>query len=339
MKRVTINDVAKHAGVSISTASKALRGTGNLNRETIQRIIKSSEKIGYTPNRAAQMLSSKDKRIGILISVKPYEVMEYIEKGLIETLENYGNFGIEYTYLNYDRYNDETDFVEKLQMLLPDINGLIFVPGYNIDAYKHHIAELNIPKISVQVNVEDVPNCYGVAINEVVVGKMAAQFLDITVKGAERNVAVISGDRNVYIHKKNIDGFISELDNCSLNFTDIYDSYDDMQKAYDITREILCSGKKISGIFTTSYVAPGICRCVKEFNMENDITVIGLDVFDTTIKYLKDGVLDAVIYQNQYLQGKQAVDNMVNAMNGIPMTGNEKIKPELVLRSNIECYI
>lgn len=57
MKRVTITDVAKQAGVSISTASKALSGTGKLNFETINKIISCAEEIGYIPNRAAQMLS------------------------------------------------------------------------------------------------------------------------------------------------------------------------------------------------------------------------------------------------------------------------------------------
>jgi len=339
MKRITINDVARHAGVSISTASKALRGTGNLSSETIRRIIESSEQIGYTPNRAAQMLSKKDKKIGILMSAQPYEVMQYIERGLIETLENYGNYGVEYKYINYDRYNDKTDFIEKLNIITPDINGLIFVPGYNIDHYKQHIMKLNIPVIPVQVNVEDVPNCYGVSINEIVVGKMAAQFLDITVKNSERNVVIITGDRNVYIHRKNIEGFISELSNCSLNLIDIYDCDDDMKKTYDITRQILCSDINISGIFTTSYVAPGICECVSDLDRKSDITIIGLDIYDATVKCLKEGKLDAVIYQNQYLQAKQAVDNMINAINGIQMKNNEKIKPELVLRSNIECYI
>ena len=339
MKRITINDVARHAGVSISTASKALRGTGNLSSETIRRIIDSSEQTGYKPNRAAQMLSKKDKKIGILMSIEPYEVMQYIERGLIETLENYGNYGVEYKYVNYDRHNDKTDFVEKLETMANEINGLIFVPGYNINHYKQNIAKLNMPVIPVQVNVEDVPDCYGVSINEMVVGKMAAQFLDITIKNPERNVVIITGDREVYIHRKNIEGFISELNNCSLNLVDIYDSGDDMGKAYEITRRILCSDKNIAGIFTTSYVAPGICECVNDLGLKNDITIIGMDIYDTTVNYLKDGKLDAVIYQNQYLQAKQAVDNMINAINGIQMKCNEKIKPELVLRSNIECYI
>ncbi|MGO8658467.1 LacI family DNA-binding transcriptional regulator, partial [Rhizobium ruizarguesonis] len=49
-RRRTIYDVAKAAGVSISTASNALNGTGRTNAETRERVRRVAEEIGFRPN-------------------------------------------------------------------------------------------------------------------------------------------------------------------------------------------------------------------------------------------------------------------------------------------------
>lgn len=326
MKRVTITDVAKQAGVSISTASKALSGTGKLNFETINKIISCAEEIGYIPNRAAQMLSRKGKKIGILIPDEPWEVMDLIKKGLFDALKEYENYGFTYIFLSYENINY-------------NIDGLIFIPKIEITDYINHLRKSNIPLITVQVNADETEKIYGVSVNEIVVGKIAAEFLNIILKGKNKDIIIITGDKNVYIHKKNLEGFLDVYKKCDFNLAGIYESFDNIDKAYEITARVLSYDNNIGGIFTTSYVAPGICQCLKENNRTDDIVVIGMDIYDKTIECMKNGSLDAVIYQNQFLQAKRSVDHMVNAINGLPLTYNEKIKPELVLKSNLECYI
>ncbi|UUX34985.1 LacI family DNA-binding transcriptional regulator [Fundicoccus culcitae] len=56
---VNIKDIAKAAGVSISTVSYALNGVDKVNEKTRQRIIKIADDINYIPNRAARTLKTK----------------------------------------------------------------------------------------------------------------------------------------------------------------------------------------------------------------------------------------------------------------------------------------
>lgn len=67
-RRPTIKTIAKLAGVSHVTVSRALRGCSDISSETTERIIKISHELGYTPNAAARSLSSKRaSTIGMIV--------------------------------------------------------------------------------------------------------------------------------------------------------------------------------------------------------------------------------------------------------------------------------
>lgn len=66
-KRITIHDVAAAAGVSISTASKALNDTGRMSEETRERVKRTAMDMGFRPNAMARgLLSKRSFTIGLL---------------------------------------------------------------------------------------------------------------------------------------------------------------------------------------------------------------------------------------------------------------------------------
>ena len=69
VRRVTIRDVAETAGVSISTASKALNGQGKLRAETRERVVSAAERLGFSPNTLAQaLLAGRSFTVGLITS-------------------------------------------------------------------------------------------------------------------------------------------------------------------------------------------------------------------------------------------------------------------------------
>jgi LacI family transcriptional regulator len=68
-QRVTLKEVAERAGVHIGTVSKALKEStrGELNQQTIERVLKAAAELQYTPNATARNLqSSRTSTIGVL---------------------------------------------------------------------------------------------------------------------------------------------------------------------------------------------------------------------------------------------------------------------------------
>ncbi|MBH5318384.1 LacI family DNA-binding transcriptional regulator [Paenibacillus sp. GSMTC-2017] len=65
---VSIKDIAKHAGVSISTVSCALNGSDKVTKETTAKILKIAEELNYVPHAAARLLKTKKSNmIGIFL--------------------------------------------------------------------------------------------------------------------------------------------------------------------------------------------------------------------------------------------------------------------------------
>ena len=68
-KAVTIRDVARHAGVSVATASRALNGKAIVNPQTRDRILSVMAELGFTPSPAARRLSlGRTLTVGVVVS-------------------------------------------------------------------------------------------------------------------------------------------------------------------------------------------------------------------------------------------------------------------------------
>lgn len=75
-KRVTIRDVAKVAGVSVTTVSHALNGKGRIEPDTVQRVRDAAERLGYQASHAARNLrGGRTGRIAVINSQSsPHQV-------------------------------------------------------------------------------------------------------------------------------------------------------------------------------------------------------------------------------------------------------------------------
>lgn len=90
-RRVTLRDVAKAAGVSLSTASNALNGVGRVGPDTRDRILDIARGIGFRPNALARsLLSRRSLTIGMLTDDTYGRLTLPMGAGVSETLVDHG---------------------------------------------------------------------------------------------------------------------------------------------------------------------------------------------------------------------------------------------------------
>lgn len=141
---ITIKDIAKAAGVSHTTVSRALRGDDRITLETTERILQLADEMGYVPNSIAQSLTSqRTNTIGMLvISVADPVVMDILEGA--ENVAQERGFCI---FLSTSRDNPvrEGHVVETFQRRRVD--GVIVVASRSGDKSHFALERIQVPLV------------------------------------------------------------------------------------------------------------------------------------------------------------------------------------------------
>lgn len=83
----TLADVAREAGISVSTASRALSGRGYVGPATRARLLAAADRLGYVPNASARTLKQRKSRvIGVVVSDLRNQFYARLATGIEQTL-------------------------------------------------------------------------------------------------------------------------------------------------------------------------------------------------------------------------------------------------------------
>ncbi|SNR26507.1 LacI family DNA-binding transcriptional regulator [Actinomadura mexicana] len=88
---VTLQDVAREAGVSLATASRVLNGTAQVRADLRERVLAAAAELSYTPNAHAQALaSSSSKSVGVVCHDVSDPYFAAVARGVMRTAAEYG---------------------------------------------------------------------------------------------------------------------------------------------------------------------------------------------------------------------------------------------------------
>lgn len=155
MKRVTIYDVAKEAGVSLATVSRVINGSTVVKEPTRQRVQSAIEKLGYKPNAIAQGLAlQKTTTIGLVVPEASFTYTGQIINGLIDVAKIY-NYNIMLHTIT-SGITEISDIIEDI--IKSRVDGVII---YNDKLEMSEVEELkkySIPIVVIEnrVNAENV---------------------------------------------------------------------------------------------------------------------------------------------------------------------------------------
>lgn len=157
--KVTINDVAKAAGVSKGTVDRVLHNRGEVSaksRETVLRVI---EELGFKPNLYASLLASH-KNIRIQCIIPEYFTGEFwslTDKGIQDAAELVSRYGVLVEPVKYDQY-DLNSFQTVCQKVLDNPPaGVIIAPMFAeaTMAFVNELSVRGIPYIYIDSKLDE----------------------------------------------------------------------------------------------------------------------------------------------------------------------------------------
>jgi LacI family transcriptional regulator len=274
---VTINDVAKLAGVSKSTVSRVLVNKIPVSRETKERVLKAIKEINYQPNMLAKGLKEgKTFTIGLIIPNITNPFYPAIARG-IEDLANEKRYSV--VLCDTDENEDkELDYVKGLRNRIVD--GLIICPASKSGKC---IKELKADNFPVVLLARRIP---GVEADTILVQDFngAYDMTNYLIHRGHRKIAIINGDTEIDNYKQRFEGYKAALADNDIPINNEFilntDSSISMQESYDLINKLLSSGNIPTAVFATSDPkAIGAMKAIADrgYNVPGDISVVGFD--------------------------------------------------------------
>ncbi|WP_394238172.1 LacI family DNA-binding transcriptional regulator [Niallia oryzisoli] len=275
-KPVTLQDVAKHAGVSRATASLIVRNSPKIAPETRKKVLKSMEELGYVYDRVAANLRSKSSTtIGIIITDISNTYYSDLLKGVHHTLEEIG-----YTVLlgvTFDSVDKQDQILST--MIEHRVGGVILCPvSESSDEIVNRINKIQTPVI-LAVRELAGANCDFVGIDYQAGSQMAVEHL---IKQGHKRIAFLGGYRKSSTWIKRMEGYSLALRQAGIELDEslLIDSLPTREGGVDAVRQLLSQPNHPTAIFCFSdLVAFGVVQGVREAGLKpgEDIAIMGFD--------------------------------------------------------------
>ena len=267
MKKLTIVDIAKMAGVGSTTVSRYFNG-GNLKKETREKIKKIVEEYNYTPNTFAKALKGTDSKIiGVIVpclhSYVSSNTLKYIDKNLKEN--NY-----ETLIMNADFDEEkELDYIRKLARM--NVDGIILLPTTMSKSYESTIKSIDVPVVLLGQEGE---YTYSVEYNDFNAARDLANFV---LACGHRKIAYLGvGEEDIAVGYYRKLGFMTTLEKYNLSPVDVLITNFGMEDSYCLTNENIDKLKKATCLIcATDNLAYGAIKALEEngLNIGTDYSV------------------------------------------------------------------
>ncbi|MFB3737870.1 MAG: LacI family DNA-binding transcriptional regulator [Candidatus Velamenicoccus archaeovorus] len=196
----TIADVARKAGVSVSTAARVLSGRGYAAEETRRLVLEAAKDLGYVPNQIARSLRTRQtKLIGLLIGDVENSFYSVIAKNVESVAKDAGY------HVVLCNSNDEAE-VEREYLKLLDamqVDALIVTPT---SKSRRHLARL-VDKGMVIVQVDR--RVEGVAADAILVDNEAgaANAVSHLILAGHSRIGILTGELEVPTARQRLAGY------------------------------------------------------------------------------------------------------------------------------------
>lgn len=279
MKNVTLKDVAKAAGVSYATVSRALSGSSQIGSETRERVLKLCDEMGYTTNFVARsMVTKRTNLIGLVVPSVDNQFMSELAYHAEVSARSHG-----YNIMLCDSGPDLRQEKTVVKLLLGrQVDGILIVPqsSCSYESLKPYLDQT--PTVFLSENLRDQPQSY-VAVDNSRGTYLGTQYL---YELGHRDILYF-GQRQSTTHQLRAEGYLKacqELGLAPRYFNSEY-TRSSIQGGYQLAKELFQKPLDYTAIFaSTDSNALGVLTAADELGIDipGRLSLIGFDNISAT---------------------------------------------------------
>lgn len=347
--KIRIKDIAILAGVSEGTVDRVLHKRGDVSVKSLEAVNKVLEEINYTPNLLARSLASK-KQYRFVCLYPEHTSADYwhsIDMGFSQAASEFLNHNVLIEKRFYNQF-DPLSFVRISDEILLNLPDAVFIaPIFRQEALEFTIElkKLQIPFSVFDSMVEEAEFVTYYGQNSFQSGYIAAKLL-LEALPQKSQVLIIRTHRKGSVSNQTIyrnNGFIQFIkDN---NLVDYYELInielkdDDKVSNLEVLSQVFASHSNIKAAIVFNSKVYRLAMDLVALN-QTDVRLIGYDLLEQNVAYLKQGVVSSLIAQRPEKQAYLTVRDMcreiifkqkVNRINYVPI--------DILMKENIEYYL
>jgi LacI family transcriptional regulator len=326
---VTLTDVARRAGVSVATASKALNARDEVAPETRRRVLQAADELSFQPNVLARgLISGRTRTIGLLTD----ELAGRFSIPILLGVEN--ALGSEQmSVLLCDARGDAIRRRHYIRTLLArQVDGFIILGDSN-DVRPSLTGDIPVPVVYVYGESDD-PNDLSLLADDADGARLATEHL---VSLGRRNIAHITGPENYRAARDRVASLRDVLDGAGLSLIGGEPLYGEWSQRWGrhAARMLLSSYPEIDAIFCgNDQIATGVANTLRDLGrrIPDDVSIVGYDNWNEFAADCQPPLTTVDLNLQQL--GETAVKHLFAALDGQPSSGVIRQPCRLVVRDS-----
>lgn len=319
----TIYDVARAAGVSPSTVSRALSVPEMVNAETRARVQQIAGELGYHPNRAARgLITGRTGNIGLVVADLSNPFFPEVVKGVQGRARE-----SDYSVLLADTGEDATVEVGLIRSLCKQVDGIVLCSSRMSDIDLRSVTG-DTTAVLLNRRVGGIP---AVTIDNVDGIRQAAGHLHAL---GHRRVAYLAGPRASWSNRERLRGLRSAASAAELELVEVGSAAPNFAGGVAAADLVLSAG--VTAVFAyNDLVALGLLNRfrVMDVAVPTDISVIGFD--DIVFSEMVSPALTTLAQPKQQL-GRVGVDLLLQLLQDTDLgtAMRRTVTSQLVIRNS-----
>ena len=339
MNRVTAQDVAKAAGVSVATVDRVLNNRKGVSQNTMSKVHTAMEQLKFVRDQAAADLArGKNHRFTFIVpggeTAFFSDVRREIEEARAVGIKN----RIDIQMIAVPPLNPEA-VVKAIDELGDDIGDGVAIVAIESQAVRNVINRLRSQGIHVVTFISDIPNSGRdrfIGIDNVAAGRVAASLLKRFVSSPSGDVAVVAGSGTLRDHVERRMGFEQVMRAECPHLTVLpWIEGEEMAGVVDEKLSLLLSqNPNIVALYSLGGGTRGVIEAIEA--AQSEISVVTTELSEHTREALISGVIDAVLIQDPSHEVRSAV-RVLKALadNTAINESQERIRIEIFVRDNL----
>ncbi len=340
MSRVTLEDVARQAGVSVATVDRVLNGRTGVRAKTVVRVRDAIDALRYVPNRLTGELSASHPiRLAFVL---PDGSNTFVRELAAEIEALRGREDIRQTDITLVHTNvfNALALAECLNRLQGKYDGVAVV-ALDHPIVREALESLSATGVPVVTLVSDVPNgrrAHYVGIDNTAAGRTAGTLVGRFVGGRPGKVGILAGSLTLRDHVERVFGFEQVIVESFPNLTrlPVGESQDEHDKAGGLVEKLLADHPDMIALYNAGAGNRGIVPVIAASGRARELVFIAHELTAETRPGLVNGTIDAIISQNRGHEARSALRILISKHEGRPIVPDqERIRIDIFMRDNL----